>query len=224
MKSTLRNIFHSPRFVVGFVIFMAMVLTVLIYPYFVPRDPLVSIGKGFLAPGTYLSVYDANNTSTYRIDLPEAAANRMGSLLTAEDRKTMLDFLTVMGADTEGLDLSDDSVNDLIALWKSSYDEENVRTSKYEGFSTKAQPNKLKRLDTKLSGSDSAGAMTVVSGEGDAAESRAVADTDYVKVNEVANALNLPLGTDNFGRDMLTELVSATGTSLIIGLIAGYLI
>ncbi len=221
MKSTLRNIFHSPRFVVGFVIFMAMVLTVLIYPYFVPRDPLVSIGKGFLAPGTYLSVYDANNTSTYRIDLPEAAANRMGSLLTAEDRKTMLDFLTVMGADTEGLDLSDDSVNDLIALWKSSYDEENVRTSKYEGFSTKAQRNKLKRLDTKLSGSDSAGAMTVVSGEGDAAESRAVADTDYVKVNEVANALNLPLGTDNFGRDMLTELVSATGTSLIIGLIAG---
>jgi peptide/nickel transport system permease protein len=31
----------------------------------------------------------------------------------------------------------------------------------------------------------------------------------------------LPLGTDNFGRDVLTELVSATQTSLIIGFVAG---
>jgi peptide/nickel transport system permease protein len=31
----------------------------------------------------------------------------------------------------------------------------------------------------------------------------------------------LPLGTDNFGRDVLTELVSATRTSLWIGLVAG---
>jgi peptide/nickel transport system permease protein len=37
----------------------------------------------------------------------------------------------------------------------------------------------------------------------------------------VANVRALPLGTDNFGRDMLTELVSATGTSLLIGLVAG---
>ena len=32
---------------------------------------------------------------------------------------------------------------------------------------------------------------------------------------------NLPLGTDNFGRDTLKELVSACGTSIRIGLIAG---
>jgi peptide/nickel transport system permease protein len=31
----------------------------------------------------------------------------------------------------------------------------------------------------------------------------------------------LPLGTDNFGRDVLTELISAIGTSLQIGLVAG---
>jgi peptide/nickel transport system permease protein len=31
----------------------------------------------------------------------------------------------------------------------------------------------------------------------------------------------LPLGTDNFGRDVLTELVSSTGTSLWMGLVAG---
>ncbi|HRT97183.1 MAG TPA: ABC transporter permease, partial [Planctomycetota bacterium] len=31
----------------------------------------------------------------------------------------------------------------------------------------------------------------------------------------------LPLGTDNFGRDVLTELVRATAVSLEIGLVAG---
>ena len=221
MKNTLRNVFHSPRFVVGFLIFMSMVLTVLIYPYVVPRDPLLSIGKGFLQPGTYVSVYDTNNTSTYRIELPEAAANRLGSMLPADERQLMLDFLTAAGADTEGLDNSDDSVDDLISLWKANYDENTVRDSKIEGFSTKAQRNKLKRLDTKLSDSQSVSKMTVTVGEGDDAAAKTIADTDYVKVNEVANALELPLGTDNFGRDMLTELVSATKTSLIIGLMAG---
>ena len=63
--------------------------------------------------------------------------------------------------------------------------------------------------------------MTVTKGEGEAAASSTVSGTDFVKVDEVANAITLPLGTDNFGRDTLTELVKATGISLIIGLIAG---
>ena len=53
MKNTLRSVFHSPRFLVGFIIFMVLLLTVLIYPYSVVRDPLLSLGKGFLEPGTY---------------------------------------------------------------------------------------------------------------------------------------------------------------------------
>jgi len=40
-------------------------------------------------------------------------------------------------------------------------------------------------------------------------------------MNEVANVRVLPLGTDNFGRDVLTELVKATGVSLEIGIVAG---
>jgi len=40
-------------------------------------------------------------------------------------------------------------------------------------------------------------------------------------VGDVANVITLPLGTDNFGRDTLKELVSACGTSIKIGLIAG---
>ena len=94
MKSTLRNVFHSPRFLVGFIIFTAILLTVLIYPFFVTRDPLLTLGKGFLSPGTYVSVYDANTTETYRIELPEAAANRLEASLPAADRVTMIEFLT----------------------------------------------------------------------------------------------------------------------------------
>ena len=48
-----------------------------------------------------------------------------------------------------------------------------------------------------------------------------VKQTDYVNVGEVANVRMLPLGTDNFGRDVLTELVKATVVSLQIGFVAG---
>jgi peptide/nickel transport system permease protein len=42
-----------------------------------------------------------------------------------------------------------------------------------------------------------------------------------VNVGQVPNVRLLPLGTDNFGRDVLTELVTATRVSLQIGLVAG---
>ena len=45
--------------------------------------------------------------------------------------------------------------------------------------------------------------------------------SDYVNVGEVANVRVLMLGTDNFGRDMLTQLVKAIGVSLQIGIVAG---
>ena len=52
-------------------------------------------------------------------------------------------------------------------------------------------------------------------------ETEFVEQSDYVNISQVPNVRVLPLGTDNFGRDMLTELVSATGTSLQIGFVAG---
>ena len=221
MKHTLKNIFHSPRFVVGFTIFMIMLLTVLIYPYIITRDPLAGLGKQFLSPGTYVSVYDVNNTGTNRVELPDAALNRMESSVPLEDRETILAFLTAKGVDVSGLDTSNDHLDDLLALWSENYDEADVKANKYEGFSTQAKRKALKRLDTRLNGDQSSAAMTVTSGEGDDAVSKTIADTDYVKVSDVANSITLPLGTDNFGRDTLTELVKATGVSLIIGLIAG---
>ena len=44
-----------------------------------------------------------------------------------------------------------------------------------------------------------------------------------MNVNQVPNVRVLPLGTDNFGRDVLTELVAATGVSLRIGFVAGFI-
>ena len=56
MKNTLRQIFHSPKFVVGFGIFVFILLIMLIYPMFNPGNPLEMIGVGtFASPGTYVS-------------------------------------------------------------------------------------------------------------------------------------------------------------------------
>ena len=220
MKNTLKNVFHSPRFLVGFIIFMCILLTVLIYPYFVHREPLQGLGKGFLAPGTYVSVYDTNNTGTYRVELPEANDNRLEASVPAKDRQTMLDFLKAKGTDITGLDTSNEHFHELIEVWKANYDEADAKKNKYEGFATQAKRNELRRLNNRLS-SDVNAAMTVTKGEGESATTAAVATSDYVKVDEVANALTLPLGTDNFGRDTLTELVKATGISLLVGLLAG---
>lgn len=220
MKHTLKNVFHSPRFLVGFIIFMTILLTVLIYPYFVTRDPLQGLGKGFLSPGTYVSVYDANNTGTYRVELPEADNNRLESSLPVKDRQTMLDYLKAMGADVTGLDTSNENFHQLIEVWKANYSDADAKAKKYEGFSTQAKRNELRRLNNRLS-TDVSVPMSVTKGEGDSATVSTVATSDYVKVTEVANAITLPLGTDNFGRDTLTELVKATGISLLVGLMAG---
>ena len=221
MKNTLKSVFHSPRFVVGFIIFMAILLTVLIYPYFITRDPLQGLGKGFLAPGTYVSVYDANTAGTYRMELPEAGMKRMETSVPMEDRVTIIEFLTAKGVDVSHLTTANDDVPELISLWQENYDEADVKASKYPGFTTQAKRKALARMDKRLSGDTALAKMTVTVGDGDEAASNTVSGSDFVKVDEVANAITLPLGTDNFGRDTLTELVKATGISLLIGLIAG---
>ena len=40
MKNTLRQVFHSSKFVVGFVIFIAILLTMFTYPIINPGNPL----------------------------------------------------------------------------------------------------------------------------------------------------------------------------------------
>ncbi len=89
---------------------------------------------------------------------------------------------------------------------------------------TNAKRNYYIRLDTSLKGLLSTSGLTVSAASGSTGSqvpATTINQTDYVNINQVANVRLLPLGTDNFGRDVLTELVSATRTSMVIGFVAG---
>ena len=218
MKNTLRQIFHSPKFVVGFAIFAAILLTVFIYPLVNPGDPLEMIGVGtFARPGAYVSMYDALKTDTETLRLANADDNRIAKALGAEDRVAMVEWFTTMGIDVSDLDIEDTDA--LLDLWNENYDP----SVKPQGM-TQAKRNYYKRLNNSLQEIRAADQIILADTDGETGElvkTGTVTKTDYVNVGQVANVKNLPLGTDNFGRDVLKELVSAAGTSIVIGLIAG---
>lgn len=217
MKNTLRQIFHSPKFVGGFVIFVAILLLLFIYPLVNPGNPLEMIGVGtFAKPGVYVSLYDAVNTETESLRLADAADKRLAKQLRDEDRVSMATWFEKAGVDVSDLDISD--TDTLLAMWDAHYED-----IKLQGM-TNAQRRNYRLLNNRLQ-ELKAGETLILSTTndetGELEEKSKIGKNDYVNVSDVANVKNLPLGTDNFGRDVLKELVSATGTSIIIGLIAG---
>lgn len=195
---------------------MVMLLTILIYPLLNPGDPLEMIGLGtFARPGTYVSLYDSMAAETRTFKLSDAADKRLTQVLSDEDRVRMAVWFDAAQVDASGLDITDTPA--LLNLWTENYSPD----VKPKGM-TKADRNYFKRLNDRISSLDNRQDYTVVQGKGDETEVIAeVTDTDYFNLRDVANVKTLPLGTDNFGRDMLKELVSAAGTSLLIGLLAG---
>lgn len=218
MKNTIRQVFHSPKFVVGFTIFMVILMTLFIYPLFNPGNPLKMIGLGtFFKPGIYVSVYDSIDTEKNTLKLEGAAQKRLDAKLKDEDRISMMEWLTAVGISADDIDLSD--TEGLLKLWEDNYDP----SVKPEGM-TKALRNYYKRLNDNLQNALNENEIIIADKNeesGELEETNTIADTDYVNVDDVANVKILPLGTDNFGRDVLKELISATKTSIIIGLIAG---
>ncbi len=218
MKHTLQQVFHSGKFVVGFSIFMAVLLIVFIYPLIIANPPLQIISQGtFLPPGIYVNVYDSLGSTRYILNLDDAAAKRIASRLNDDDRLAMRKWLLAAGIPENEVDIQD--TIKLLGQWESHYDPQiNVA-----GL-TNAERNYYIRLDASLDGILSTEAV-IIAGKnpdtGSLEEKRIVELTDYVNVNQVANVRVLPLGTDNFGRDVLTELVKATAVSLVIGLVAG---
>ena len=217
MKNTLRQVFHSSKFVVGFVIFVAILLTLFIYPLINPGNPLEMIGVGtFARPGTYFSLYDAVKTPTETLRLANADDKRLGKQLSDEDRVAIVAWLSAVDVNVEGLDVSDTEA--LLEQWRANYDP----SVKPKGM-TQAKRNYYKRLDAALKEVNAADTLIIAdkNEDGQLEQQGTITKTDYVNVGQVANVKTLPLGTDNFGRDVLKELVSAAGTSIVIGLLAG---
>ena len=149
--------------------------------------------------------------------LPGADDKRLAKSLSDEDRVAMVEWFTAMDISVEGLDITDTDA--MLDLWFANYD----TSAKPKGM-TMAKRNYYQRLNNNLLDIRAGDTLVIATNNeetGELEEKSAVTKTDYVNIGEVANVKTLPLGTDNFGRDVLKQLVSACGTSIRIGLVAG---
>jgi len=219
MKHTLRQVFHSGKFVTGFSIFMGLLLIVIIYPLIITDAPLAIISQGtFFPPGIYVSTYDSiYSPTTYTLMLDDAAAKRIANKLSNEDRLAMQDWLVKDGIPENEIDIANTAI--LLDLWGKNFDP----TRQFPEM-TFAKVQYYRRLDASLKGILSTEGVIIAANNaqtGTLEQIGTVNQSDYVNLNKVANVRVLPLGTDNFGRDVLTELIRATGVSLQIGVVAG---
>jgi peptide/nickel transport system permease protein len=219
MKHFLQQVFHSPNFVIGFVIFMTLLLMVIVYPLIITDSPLAIIGQGtFFPPGIYVNTFDSiNSPTTYKLILDDAAAKRIASKMDDQERLDMRAWLVAAGIPESEIDVTD--TEKLLDQWENYFDP----TKNIPGM-TNAKRNYYNRLNRSIQGILSTEGVTIALKNpetGNLDETGFVNQSDYVNINEVANVRVLPLGTDNFGRDVLTELVKATGVSLQLGLVAG---
>ncbi len=219
MQNTLRQVFHSGKFVVGFAVFVVLLLIVIIYPLIITDPPLQIIAQGtFFPPGIYVSAFDSINApTTYTLNLDDAAAKRIASKLSPADRLAMKDWLVAAGIPEGEIDITDNAK--LMGQWDGNYDPKR----NLPGM-TNAKRNFYQRLDTSLKGLLSSEGVVVAAANtqtGAMEQIGIVKQSDYVNISQVANVRALPLGTDNFGRDILTQLIRAAGVSLKIGFVAG---
>ncbi|MCD2500946.1 ABC transporter permease [Clostridium sp. NSJ-145] len=217
MKSQLKQIFHDKKFLLGFTIFITILFVTIVYPILVFYDPLEMVGGLFYKPGNYVSITDVVESKSYKLNI-DTKAGRLESKLSLEDRAEMATWLEKFG----GVSISEIDVTnaeELVKLWNKYYDSNNSQ----EGLIS-AKKKYYVRLDNKIDGilEESEIVISTVDEEnGELVEGTKVNSKDFVNVKDISNQRTFVLGTDNFGRDVLTELVYATRTSLKIGLIAG---
>jgi peptide/nickel transport system permease protein len=221
MKHTLRQVLRSGKFVVGFCVFAAVLLIVTVYPLIVPAPPLEPIGQGtFFPPGIYVNVYDSVAAAPYySLNLGEAAARRIAGTLGETDRASMKEWLAASGLAESEIDTA--NIPKLLDQWIQNYD-----PGRHIPGMTNAKRNHYIRLNASLDGILSTEGVVVAAEDpatGALKKKGSVSRSDYVNIGRLANVKVLPLGTDNFGRDVLAELVKATAVSLEIGFVAGIL-
>ena len=217
MKFILQQAFRSGKFITGFSILATILLIVFVYPLIVPDPPLAIIGQGtFFEPGIYVNTYDSISAPHYTLNLDGADVRRVASRINDEDRASMQEWLMAAGVPESEIDTTDTEA--LLELWFNTFD-----PAKSIPGMTNARRNYFIRLNNSLQGLLNTGPAIIAAPDdaGVLQEIDRVQQTAYVNVGQVPNVRVLPLGTDNFGRDVLTELVTATRVSLQIGLIAG---
>ena len=214
MLHQIKQIFRSPKFVVGFCIFMFMLLFSWIYPAISPYGPQQMVGNIFYPPGKYVSVTDtANSSKKVTFDVDAGQAN-LDSVVTKDTREQMVKWLTQQ-AGVSGADSMETA--DLIACWHENYDPAlskgmtNANRRAYERLN-QSLVNLASGSEILLAAEDEDGSVTI---------KERVDDTYYVNTSDITNTLSLPLGADNFGADVLTKLASSISSSLQMGLMAG---
>ncbi len=216
MKHQLKQAFSSSKFVLGFVLFSIMLLLAIFYPIFSPFDPMEMVGSIFYPPGTYVSVSDTVQATYngFNIDPSEA---HLKAALSPENREKMKNWLVRFGGVNEA-DIDIEDTVALVDLWDAHYSSDNPQ----EGLLS-SEKKSYSRLDKSLAKAKTGikTALYTENSDGEMEESLIISDRDYVRVNDVANTVTLPLGADNFGADMLTKLTNSIRVSLQIGLVAG---
>ncbi|MCI1208864.1 MAG: ABC transporter permease [Treponema sp.] len=217
MKNQFKMLFHSGKFVVGFVIFILMFFYPLVFPLFNHTKPLDMTGGLFYAPGTYVSISDAVGAETKLVTL-DTVANRLAAKVKKSDMLLMEEWLTgYSSVGKQEIKAAAKNKERLTSLWISSYDP----SVKVKGTTAhrKEFTRLYDRLETILENRD----YQVVEAQknGSYRTVRDLTPKDFVRIEEVPNSITYVLGTDNFGRDVFAELMSAIRTSLLIGVVAG---
>jgi ABC-type dipeptide/oligopeptide/nickel transport system permease subunit len=217
MKNTIKQVFHSGKFLVGFVIFVFILVYIIVYPLVVATSPMEMIGNGnFFPPGTYISQQEAATTSdSYQLNV-DTSASKLNAALGSEEISAMADWLEKFaGIDAADIDVSDTEA--LVKLWQDNYDPTLSSSLK------SAKRKYYKRLNDKITEAMKGGDVIIAekNEDGELEESSTIGSQQFVNVGQVGTKRTFILGTDNFGRDVLTELVYATKSSLKIGLVAG---
>jgi len=195
MKNTLQQVFHSGKFVVGFSIFMFIVLTTIIFPLIINTPPLGIISQGtFLPPGIYVNIFDSFTTPPYTLNLDDAATKRIASRLNEEDRIAIKEWLVKAGIPENQIDITD--TTSLLNFWTSNYDP----TVQIPGM-TFAKTRYYQRLNDSLEGILSTEGIAISSSGTftDTTKIGTIAANNYVNVREIPNVLVVPFGTNKYG-------------------------
>lgn len=224
MKNILKQLTKSSQFKIGFIILFFTLLIVILYPLIVSTNQLEMIGKGiFYKPGTYICAVDTVKQSiskdkSYVLNI-DGSINRLSTIINKETRIDMIAWLEKYGGVEKGvISDSDADIGKLINTWHEQYDVKNTQKGliaakkKYYARLDKSLKELLNKQNVIIAEKDL---------EGKLSEQAEISDDIYVNITDVPNRRTFWLGTDNFGRDVLTELIYAIGTSLKIGLIAG---